>query len=158
MEEMTTESAVPATRPQFLTVICILSFIGSGFFALISIIGMVASSWIMSMFGMGMASAAQDPATMDAMNANPAAMQAASGFMGMGATVIIIVFLILLIFSALSIFGVVKMWQLKKSGFIIYTIVNGLLLILGVIGGSLVMPIITAGFIAMYAANLKAMK
>ncbi|MCW3083787.1 MAG: hypothetical protein JWP12_1153 [Bacteroidetes bacterium] len=157
MEEMTTEAAVPATRPQFLTVLCILSFIGSGFFALISIIGMVASGWILGMLGVGMASAMEQQ-NADGMTPDPAAMQAAGGLMSMGTTVFVIAFLVLLILSGLSIFGTVKMWQQKKSGFIIYTVVNGLILVLSIIGGGWFMAIVTAAFIAMYAANLKAMK
>ncbi|MCW3102529.1 MAG: hypothetical protein JWO09_969 [Bacteroidetes bacterium] len=159
--EQTNIQAGATARPQFLTVLCILSYIGSGIWALLSLIGMVASGWILSLLGIGVA-AAENSATMEGMDSVDAeqmhqATAAVGGLMGMGTTFFIIIFLVSLIFAGLSLFGVVKMWNLKKSGFIVYTIVNGLILILGLIGGGWVMGLISAAFIAMYAANLKYM-
>lgn len=153
------EATSVAQRPQFLTTLCILSYIGSGLWALFSIIGMVASSWIMSLLGIGMATAMENPEAIEGID--PAqleqATEAANGIMGMGTTFFILIFLVSLVLAAVSILGVAKMWKQKKSGFIMYSVVNGLMLILFLIGGSWGAAIFSAAFIGMYAANLKHM-
>ena len=152
----TTEGTMmPAKRPQFLTTLCILSYIGSGLWALLALIGMIASGWIMGMLGIAVENAATSP---DMNNMDPEAVHAASGLLGMGTTIIIIACLVFLLLNALSIFGAVKMWQQKKSGFIMYTIANGIMLVMFVLGHGWFMSVVTAAFIAMYAANLKHLK
>lgn len=147
-------AAMASKRPQFLTVLCILSFIGSGLWALLSIIGMAASGWILGMMGIAVSSSVSAD---NMSSADVATTEAASGLLGMGTTFFIIIFLISLIFAGLSLFGVVKMWQQKKAGFIIYTIVNGIVLAAYIYSGSWLMAAVSAAFIGMYAANLKSM-
>lgn len=84
-----------SARPQVLTVLCILSFIGSGLGVLGGILGLVGSSMLAGLPGM------QAPGT---------------GGMAMTA--------VSLVLSAASFFGVWQMWNLKKQGFMIYSVAN----------------------------------
>ena len=53
MEETNTIDATASKRPGFLTTLCVLSFIGSGLWALISLIGIFASGPIMGFISGG---------------------------------------------------------------------------------------------------------
>lgn len=147
-------------RPSFLTVLCILSFIGSGLSTLAGLIGIFASGWIMSMLGMGASQAMSRSEAMGELSADQAAAAEAmaDGAAGAVGGIMIVAFVIVFLLSALSLFGVIKMWGLKKSGFWMYAIANGILLILMLIGMNWLGVLFTAAFIGMYAANLKAMK
>ncbi len=113
-------------RPPFLTVLCILTFIGSGLGILFSLLGI---------FGIG------------AMNSF------LSNYAGAGAADAGILKPILtLVFSAASIYGAVMMWGLKKMGFYIYVGAQILMLVFGF--GWLAL-IFTALFIVLYYLNLK---
>lgn len=157
----TTEAAVPATRPQFLTVLCILSYIGSGLWALLSLVGIFASGTIMGMLGMGAASAMEQADTtgmsQEQIDAIQSMQSAGGGFMAMLSSYLIIIFIVSLILAGLSLFGVIKMWKLKKSGFWMYAIVNGVLAILGLISGGIFGAVVGIAFIVMYGLNLKHM-
>ena len=113
----------------------------------------------MSMF-MGGAMAKVDTSSMSAEEAE--AMEkissAGGGMMSMLSSYIVVIFIISLIFAGLSLFGVIKMGKLQKSGFWIYAGVNGLLAVLGLIGGSVFTALIGIAFIVMYGLNLKHMK
>ena len=128
-EQVTNQTAGTKKRPTFLTVLCILTFIGSGLGLLFSIIGVVASGAISGF-------------------ASKLPMSTVSG-VGMGKSIGI------LLMYAGSLFGAIQMWNLKKLGFFIYAIANVVLLVLnfGIWG-----LIITAAFIVMYAVNLKYME
>ncbi len=165
METTTTEG--PKQRPGFLTTLCILSYIGSGLWALFSLIGTFASGWLMSFLGgMMMSKAAEATPSMAEMQQNmtPEQMEqmkqgveAAGGLLSMGTGLIVGIFVVSLILAGLSLWGVIKMWSMKKGGFWIYSIVNGLLAILALIGGSWFMGIVGVAFIVMYGLNLKHM-
>lgn len=147
-------------RPAFLTVLCVLSYIGSGLWALLSLIGIFASGYVISLFsGSGQAMMEQAKESGDV---SAEEMQAASEginmLAGMGTTMFIALFAVSLILAVLSLIGVAKMWKQQKSGFYIYTAVNGLLFILFLISVEVFSIIVTGGFIAMYAVNLKHMK
>lgn len=137
MEQTNTTPEVKS-RPKFLTVLCILTFIGSGLATLLYLIALIAfgaiSGVLDSVPGMG-----------------------AMGDAGMA------IFAVFFVLAFLSLFGAIMMWKLKKTGFYLYTLANIILLILPfvVFDGvpvNIFGIIITVGFIAMYAANLKAMK
>lgn len=117
-------------RPAFLTVLCILTFIGSGLGLLFALLGLVAAgaieSWASSIPGM-------------------------SSALGVG----IVRSVITIVLLAASLYGAITMWKLKKLGFYIYAVANVVLLVMGF---GIVALIITGGFIAMYAVNLKAME
>ena len=60
-----------------------------------------------------------------------------------------------------SLIGVLKMWKLKKQGFMIYAGATVVALIMGIVysgfGASIVGIVISGAFIAMYYINLKHM-
>lgn len=157
MEQTTTTAT--ATRPGFLSTLCILSFIGSGLGMLFGLIGMFASGWVISLLG-GASSAAMDQAVANGeMTADQAekASQAAGMLGTMGAGLFIAIFGIVFLFNGLSFWGALKMWGLKKGGFWLYTIPTAIVAILALIGGSYFAGIVCVAFIAMYAMNLKHM-
>ena len=124
-------------RPTFLTVLCILTFIGSGLTALLLLIGLVAagaaSGVLSSIPGMG-----------------------DIGGLGTG------YFLIVLVLALASLYGAIMMWKLKKMGFYLYSGANVIALIVPMIMASGKFPvfglIITVLFIILYGLNLKYLK
>ncbi len=118
-------------RPTFLTVLCILTFIGSGLgllFTLLGIIGTGAAGGLLS------------------------GIPGAGSFTVAGSMSKLIISLLLI---AVSLYGAILMWNLKKLGFFLYSGANVVLLILSFGVFSL---IITAAFIVMYYVNLKYME
>lgn len=133
-ENLNTETG---KRPAFLTVICILSFVGIG----LAIIGYVAALTLM-----GVAQAAISTAT--------------EGVAEGPSTAIIWIYIIGGFVSAIvQLIGVAKMWKLQKSGFLLYTIPSVLMVILGVLYGGFTFGVIfPIAFIVMYGLNLKHLK
>ena len=124
-------------RPTFLTVLCILTYIGSGFKTLIFLILLLAagavSGWLGSLPGMG-----------------------DMGGFGSGYLVIV------LVLALASLYGAIMMWQLKKIGFYLYSGVNVIALFIPIIMASgkfsIFGLVITALFITLYGLNLKYLK
>lgn len=138
-------------RPQFLTVLCILSFVGIG----IALIGGVYN--------------------LMTFNSTIALMQSTSGFFGgeLGNAIDMLikwgqtVYIINIVASLVCLVGVLMMWGMKKTGFYIYIIGEiapaiasfallggfGPLGTMAMVGG-LIFPI---AFIVMYGINLKHM-
>lgn len=128
-------------RPGMLTTLCILTFIWSGLWTLLSLIGIFASGWLGSVMddyipGMG----------------------------GMGTGIFIVVFIVMFIIWGLSLLGAIKMFGLKKSGFIMYVIPNGLMALLQIFSivaafspFGLIYLLVSILFIVLYAQNLKFM-
>jgi len=124
-------------RPTFLTVLCILTFIGSGLSALFILIGLVAagalSGWLGSFPGMG-----------------------DMGGLGSGYLVIV------LVLALASLYGAIMMWKLKKMGFYLYTGANVIALFVPIImasGKFLTLGLVfTVLFIILYGLNLKHLK
>lgn len=158
MSENVQTSGAPQ-RPTFLTVLCILSFIASG----ISIVGMLLAGAAKGVVESAGGSELMDQAMEDAARNNPemqnmpgmddamSAVETAFSWPYMiAATVLILV----------SLFGVIKMWKLKKQGFFIYAGAGIAGIILPLLFG---LPfgtfgaIVTLGFIAMYYMNTKVM-
>ena len=131
-------------RPVFLTVICILSFVGIG----LAIIGYIGALTLM-----GVAESAISAASDMAEEAGATVTKGPS-------TGVIWAYIIGGFVTALiQLFGVIKMWKLQKSGFMLYTGASVVAMVLGFLyGGFSVGIIFPIAFIAMYAANLKAMK
>jgi hypothetical protein len=86
------------------------------------------------------------------------ATAAVGGLMGIGAGLIIGICVLSLILAAISLFGVYRMYNLKKSGFVMYTIANGIMLLFSLISFNIIGVIVNGAFIGMYAANLKSLK
>lgn len=154
MSENVQTSGAPQ-RPTFLTVLCILSFIAAGF----SIIGMLfmgaATGIKNSDTGQEMMeealSNAEGTAGMPDMGEATAAVDALFSWpYVISATVLTLV----------ALYGVIKMWKLKKQGFFIYAGAGIAGIILPLLFGlpfGTVGAIITLGFIAMYYMNTKVM-
>lgn len=128
-------------RPDLLTLLCILSFIGSGLAALSNLI--VTISWD-----------------------NIGEIVAASGITVPGIEQMLATsrnfFTISSMLYFISLVGVIKMWKLKKTGFHIYTISQILLLILpsfyiSELGFPTIPVLVTTMFVLLYASNLKYM-
>lgn len=133
---MEQQTATPtATRPGFLTVLCILSWIWQGIAAVLYLLVMTAGAVVE-----GAAAAA---------GADTSGTGNMWLYLGLGFTSIIVAFI-----------GVLKMWKLQKVGFFMYVGAFALSTINDVIydGISMAGLIIGGAFIAMYAINLKAMK
>lgn len=153
----TTTTAKPA-RPGFLTTLCILSFIGIGLSIIMSVIAyfgaQAAQAMVDGVGSMGDAMGATGNTEFDtAMAEANNLMKYAFVLLGVG-----------VVCALASLFGVINMWKLKKSGFYIYTFANVVAMIVpivlvGFVGGAMayVGPVVTIAFIAMYAMNLKHM-
>jgi hypothetical protein len=136
-------------RPTFLTVLCILSFIAAG----IGIITMLLASAVKGVAeNVGVNNELSNAISENAEASK--AMEAASTVFSWPYMILSIV----LIFAGL--FGVIKMWKLQKSGFMIYTVTAVAGLIAPLLFGlpfSVFSLIISAGFVGMYYLNLKHM-
>lgn len=172
MEQTTTEGP---TRPGFLKVLCILSFIGTG----LGLVMGLFSWWTYTaaaaklMEGMGdMGAALSDAAaesgvegSADAGAAMGDAMNQSMAMLGMDpakqATSALIVALLNIVVFA----GEFMMWKLKKTGFYIYTlgqvasIAVPFVIVGGLMGGAMAIvgSIFAIAFIIMYGLNLKHM-
>ncbi len=125
-----------------------------------SLIGIFASGWLMSFMGNFMGEAvqqAQENGELNGMDAERA-QHVMNMFAGMGTGLLIIVCIISLILGGLSLWGAISMWGLKKSGFILYVIPNGLVFLANLISFNVVGILVNGGFIAMYAVNYKHLK
>ncbi|WP_421918414.1 hypothetical protein [Marinifilum sp.] len=167
MEENLTTIEMPKKRPTFLTVLCILSFIGSGYFGLIQPIYNYATfentyaekmqktaEALEQMEEAGMESgffydmAANGMVQLKAMSENLEAITGAN-----------------CLFALLSLIGVFLMFKLKKNGFYLYSFANVFWLLVplalidfdSMIMWTLIGAVITAIFIILYAVNLKHM-
>lgn len=128
-------------RPTFLTVLCILSFVGAG----ISIVGGILAAAAMGVLEAGLSAAEDAGGTVTAET-------------GSIWTLVIVSIALTLI----SLFGVIKMWKLQKQGFYIYTgaAVAGIIVsvIMSGFGPAIFGILISVAFIVMYGLNLKDMK
>lgn len=123
-------------RPTFLTVLCILTFIGSGLTTLVFLLGTMfigAVAGILSSIGMA---------------------ELVTG----GAAL----FAVLTVLSAASLFGALQMWKLKKMGFYLYTGANIIgvfvpMMMVSAISFSAMDLLFPVVFIVLYGLNLKHM-
>lgn len=161
MEPTTTEAVLPAKRPKFLTVLCILSFVGIGISLVSGIISYFSYSALASAGGLlnGIGAGGKDGEKIgESMNALASAM-------GMDYGKWALVSLIQAILNIPILVGVLMMWKQKKVGFYIYTpfeIIQPAMPIifgLGLVGGlSAILSLIFAiVFVVLYALNLKHM-
>jgi hypothetical protein len=153
-------------RPTFLTVICILSFIGLGWAMLGSLINFALAPMMREMTGF--AQSGMDDAMNEVSSEAPAMLPLIQKIFGSSMAMmehIREISLVNLICSAIALFGVIQMWRLKKIGFYFFAggkiiiIITPLILVGGLMGGlSLLGAIFPIAFIIMYALNLKAME
>ncbi len=131
-EETTQATAEAGKRPGFLTVLCILTFIGSGLGLLGGLLMTIGMGSIMgSIPGMG------------------AAMGGGTAYFAIGT-----------VLAAASLFGAIQMWKLQKQGFFIYAGASVVGIILPLIFGlpfSAMGAIFPVLFIILYYLNVKHM-
>lgn len=139
-------------RPQFLTVLCVLSFIWSALVLLMLLICLLSSGFIFSTLQSIVDGTLQYPGIQ-------AEQQAAIEYLlSLGQKTFSVIIAVAMIWFLTSLLGVIKMWKLQKWGFYIYAAINGLGVIYSIYSGSYLDIVISAGFIGMYFANLKYMK
>lgn len=142
MEEI--NQTEPAKRPVFLTVLCVLTFISSGFGALVALVTPLMADTIIAFL---QASPNYDEA---ALAENVKVIQAGWGYYAP-------TFLLIMC----SLIGAVLMWNLKKIGFHFYAASNLAMLFLPtlILGMSVSWfgLFLTIGFIVMYGLHLKFM-
>lgn len=147
--EQTNNGGEAAKRPVFLTVLCILSFIASGF-GIIGYLGLIAVAGVASSVSSGI----ENMEGMEGLSAVTSSGPSA----GMTWAYIIIGFLTTIV----SLFGVIKMWKLNKSGFMMYTGATVVSIIMSIVyygfGPAIVGIIIGGAFIVMYGLNMKHLK
>jgi len=162
MEQTTTGAAAPA-RPGFLKVLCILSFIGtplgliSGIMNYFTYKALAAGGDMLGSIAGSSEASEQLNQAMDSM----ASVLGGIDYNAIATGYIVVGLLNLIIFA-----GALMMWNLKKTGFYIYTlgqlaqVASFFLLIGGLIGGMMgvVTAIFNVAFIIMYAVNLKHLK
>lgn len=143
-ETLDNVNAEAGKRPTFLTVICILSFVGIGL-AIIGYIGAFALLGVVESASSQLSDAVAEAG--GTVTAGPSTGVIWAYIIGGFVTAII------------QLVGVLQMWKLKKSGFMLYTAASVISIVLGFLyGGFSIGIIFPIAFIAMYAANLKAMK
>ncbi len=160
MEQTNTDAGTPAKRPTFLTVLCILSFIGVAFALIGGIMNYFTYSALAStgdMFGGLKTEAGED------MNN---AMNAMAGALGMDYGKMAMVAMIQALLNIPILIGVLIMWKQKKTGFWVYSVfeiiqpILPLVMGLGLVGGIMatVGLIFSILFVILYGVNLKHMK
>lgn len=141
--EFTNESLSPQ-RPVFLKVLCILTFVSAGFSSIISLLTPVMAEPLIEFM-------------QNAPNYNEEQMADAIIYLRAGWGYHSLMCLL----HAASLAGAVLMWKLKKIGFHVYALANLAALLAPTLMFSFPFSwfgiMLTAGFIAMYAMNLKHM-
>lgn len=129
-------------RPVLLSVLCILTFLCSGTATLLSITGIFASGWVLD----------------KAENMIPGVVEYSGSFF-------IVLFLVMFVIWALSLWGAILMFNLRRGGFILYIIPNGLLLVLQLVLTIsafniyfLLSDLLSILFIILYASQVRHMK
>lgn len=159
MEENNTGAQAAPARPTFITVLCILTWVGCGIGIVMSILAFVAAKAASGMVGMAndMAAAAGEGMTSEG--------AAAVAAMNTGMTNVYIQLGGGIIGALLCLFGSLQMWKLKKSGFYVYVagqlfaiLIPFIFPIMAGMGGmgvvGMIFPIV---FIVLYGINLKHM-
>jgi hypothetical protein len=149
-------------RPMFLTILCVLSFIGNGVMIMGSIFAMIWMKIFRPMMEMAIE---QDQAFQE----DPVLQSMFGQNMFELFDYFPVIYGIMLGAALLNLAGVILMWKMKKGGFYLYTItelippVSSLVILSMIFGGlgiamSLFNFIIPLGFVIMYGLNLKHMR
>lgn len=148
MEQTNATNEAPK-RPVFLTVLCILSFIAAGF-GILAYVAAIALAGAAS----AVVSAASDAAASEGFNT------AMATYSGPSAGLVWAYVIVGFVSTLVGLFGVIKMWKLKKMGFYLYTGASVASMVMGIIfsGFSAMAVVIPVAFIVMYGLNLKSMK
>jgi hypothetical protein len=139
-------------RSQFLSVLCILSFIWSGFILFCLFLGLCFSGFIFGAAESIIAGTEGMPAMSESQ------LKAMQTLIDLGPQKFMMGIVVAIIIYMTSLLGVFKMWRLQKWGFYIYAAVNGIGVAYDLISGSYFMVAITIAFIGMYFSNFKYLK
>jgi hypothetical protein len=162
MSDMNTSPGAPA-RPTFLTVLCILSFIGCGIGLVSGIMGYFSNKALAST---GLQEAMADMGgEMEEASAEMGEAMDLLGGMGLDFAKLATSSLIVGLLNIVVLIGVLMMWKLKKTGFYVYTLgqvasIATPFIVVGSLAGGMmatlgaIFPII---FIILYGLNLKHM-
>ncbi|MBA7540386.1 hypothetical protein ES705_32683 [subsurface metagenome] len=151
------EQQQPATkeRPTFLTVLCILSFIGVGFVVISNIVALIGGGVSKAI----MESSEEVMQAMEAVEEVPG-MESATKIVSNASTMAAIN----IIAALVVLVGVLMMWSLKKTGYYIYIVgeiapVIALIVLGGLLGGFMAIfsSFIAILFIVLYGLNVKHM-
>jgi hypothetical protein len=154
MEQTVNTGAEAPKRPQFITVLCILTWVGCGIGLIMSIVGWMGARAAGAM--MDVAGSMADAQGMENMPGMQEAMNALKY-----ANILLIIGVV---GTLLCLFGSIQMWKLKKTGFYIYVVgelapaiatmvlMGGMAGAMGIVG--LIVPIL---FVVLYGMNLKHM-
>lgn len=145
------ETPAPNKRPTFLTVICVLSFIWEGLMILFGILGVLFVGSVFKI--LGQVSSGDSYEQMSEMQ-----RKGLDQLMDLGEGTVAIILGVFVLINVISLVSVILMWKLKKTGFYIYSVLNGLIVVLNLIQFDIFMTIMGIAFIVMYAMNLKHMK
>jgi hypothetical protein len=160
MEQTTpTEAVASKKRPTFLTVLCILSFVGCG-------LGLISGlkNYFDAKSMLTTANLTKEVQSLPGdSKVSEAAVNSAVQMLGIDPVKISNGYLMIGILNVLILVGVIMMWMLKKPGFFIYLVgqIACLGVMFGYIGGlagglmGIVSAIFAVAFIIMYAVNLK---
>lgn len=165
MNEMNT-SAPTSTRPTLLTVLCILSFIGGAWAIIGGIINLTTDQNAAVLEAQAKMEEARSQMGDEASGMVGGFMDGAMEMAQKSAENAVPMGIVTIVLAAISLYGVWQMWNLKKSGFYLYTVAAllGLAVPLFFLGASM-MALMTVGmagffsvvFIILYAVNLKHM-
>lgn len=143
------------SRPQSLTVLCVLSFIGNGFGIITGLIGILGAN---AMFEF-MQNMVSDSNLYELSAKQTEELEYAVEMIAkFGSSIFVILFSIYLAYCLISFFGVLKMWNLKVAGFWIYAIPNGIMSLLYFMSGNWLFAIIGVVFIVLFANHRKFMR
>jgi hypothetical protein len=168
MEENVTKIEVPKKRPTFLTVLCILSFIGSGGFGLLN--SLYTYVTFESSYPAKIEQATEGLAKMEeaGMESGFFYSLTENGIIQLNALSknLELITGVNCLFAILSLVGVFMMFKLKKNGFYLYLAANLFWLLVplalidfdAMLSMTIIGAIITAIFAIMYALNLKHME
>lgn len=155
-------------RPVFLTVICIISFVGLGMSIISNLVNLAFGSFSSALYPLIQSSFE------DALNEIDAAEPTASLFVEQIFNSVLKIFEVMpvlagvgLVLAVVALVGVIMMWNLKRTGFWLYSGSKVVMIIYPMIlmGANFITTMIllsgffvAALFITMYGLNLKAMK
>ncbi len=155
-------------RPTFLTVICIISFVGLGMSVISNLVNLAFGAFSSAVYPL------VQSGFEDALNEIDAADPAASALVEQIFNSILKLFEVMpiiagigLALTIIALIGVIMMWNLKKTGFYMYSGAKVIMIFVPMIlvGVNIITSIIAisgffvaALFITMYGLNLKAMK
>jgi hypothetical protein len=160
-QEQTTAS-VPK-RPVFLSILCILSFIGNGFWAVVSLVCIAAPEWtIRTVFHI--LKEQEGPKTEELLDPMQAEMvkqieeSLLANAIDFYKPYVIIGSAVSLVLALVAIIGVARMWRLRKAGFWFYTTANVLFMAGMIYVQNWTAVVLALLFIVLYSVNLKHLK